>query len=236
MLTLVIMASQKSQIMLLQVNHILNSSIMLIDLSNNVIDSITGLNVIANNSITGTKLANATITSADMADESITSVKIVNGTILSVDIADGTITSGKILDDTITHSDIGAGAVRSSEIATDAVDEDEIAAGAVDTGELANNAVTFDKLEIKIRYGQATGVHNGSSITHNLGMTPTSVVVTPEYDSSFGSGNATIHANIISIGSTSFSVALWVEYEGDAGSLTPVLPGNSVDIYWIAIG
>ena len=187
-------------------NQIANNTIMLQDLSNDVADSITG--------------------AANITNNSITTDKILNGTIITNDLADDAITSGKIKD----------GEVKSSDIGTDAVGSSEIAAGAVDTSELASDAVTYDKMEIKIRYGKATGVYNGSSINHNLGSnTPDSVVVTPIYDPSFGSGNATIHANIISVGSTSFTIALWVEYEGNPGSLTPVTSGNTVDVYWIAI-
>jgi hypothetical protein len=203
-------------------NHIANNSILLIDLSPDVIDSITGLNVIANNSITGEKIANGAITSADLADESITSAKIVNGTISTVDIADGSITGAKITDSTITSSDL----------ATDSVDSSEIVAGAVGTSELASGAVTYEKMAMKIRCGKATDVYNGSSIAHNLGSTPTSVVVTPIYDSSFGSGNATIYANIISVSDTSFTITLYVQY---TGSFSPVIIGNPVDVYWIAI-
>ena len=203
-------------------NHIVNNSILLIDLSPDVIESITGLNVIANNSITGEKIANGAITSADLADESVTSVKIVNGTISTVDIADSSITSAKITDGTITSSDL----------ATDSVDSTEIIAGAVGTGELASGAVTYEKMAIKIRCGKATDVYNGSSIAHNLGSIPISVVVTPIYDSSFGSGNATIYVNIISVSDTSFTITLYVEY---TGSFNPVTIGNPVDVYWIAI-
>jgi hypothetical protein len=194
-------------------NHIVNNSILLIDLSRDLIDSITGLNVIANNSITGEKIA--------------------NGTITTVDIADSSITSAKITDNTITSSDIATGGVGSSEIEDNSITANDIAAGAVGTSELGNGQVTYDKMAIKIRYGKAQGVSNGSSIAHNLGSTPTSVTVTPIYDSSLGSGNATIIANIISVDSTYFYITLYYQYPGNP--LTPVSSGNPVDVYWIAI-
>lgn len=174
-------------------NHIVNNSILLIDLSPDLIDSITGLNVIANNSITGEKIANGTITS----------------------------------------SDIATGAVGSSEIEDNSITANDIAAGAVGTSELGNGQVTYDKMAIKIRYGKAQGVSNGSSIAHNLGGTPTSLTVTPIYDPSLGSGNATIIANIISVDSTYFYITLYYQYPGYP--LAPVSSGNPVDVYWIAI-
>lgn len=189
-------------------NQIANNTIALQDLTSDVADSITG--------------------AANITNNSITTDKILNGTIITNDLADNSITSGKIKD----------GEVKSSDIATDAVGSDEIASGAVDTSELASDAVAYDDMKIKIRYGKATGLHNqtgGNRIAHNLGNPPDSVVVTPIYDSSFGSGNATIHANIISVDATYIYVTLYVEYEGNPGSLTPVTSGNTVDVYWIAI-
>jgi len=174
-------------------NHIANNSILLIDLSPDLIDSITGLNVIANNSITGEKIANETITSFNIA----------------------------------------TGGVGSSEIEDNSITANDIAAGAVGTSELGNNQVTYDKMAIKIRYGKAQGVSNSSSIAHNLGSTPTSVIVTPIYDSSLGSGNATIIANVISVDSTYFYITLY--YQNPGSPLAPVSSGNPVDVYWIAI-
>lgn len=194
--------------------HILDGAITLLDLDSSLADSISG--------------------AANITNESITSNKIKNGTIATSDIANNAITSAKIATDAVTITEIAENAVGSSEIAANAVGSSEIAAGAVDTSEIASDAVGFNEMAIKIRYGK-TSAYNGSSISHNLGSTPTSVVVTPEYTPSYGSGNATIHANIISVSPTSFSVALWVEYEGNPGSLTPVMSGSPVNIYWIAI-
>ena len=49
------------------------------------------------------------------------------------------------------------------------------------------------------------------------------------------SGSSAVE-NFISMDSTTFRVTLYVQYEGGAGSLTPVTSGNPVDIYWLAIG
>ena len=169
---------------------------------------ITGLAEIANNSITGEKIADETITTADLANDSVTSDKIVN--------------------DTITSSDIAAGAVGSSEIAT----------GAVDTDELADDAVTYDKMEIKIKCGLEPNAVHGATITHGLGYTPTSVVVTPVYDYTYEDGDAVIHANVNNVTTNSFDIALWFEVEGTPPQTLQKVTASSwqsVDVYWIAI-
>jgi len=165
-------------------NNIANNSILFNDLNSNTINLLTGLNAIANDSITSEKIANFSINSSDLSNNSITSQKIV--------------------DETITESDI------------------------------ADNAVTYDKMNIKIKYGIATSRYNNTSISHGIGSTPICVIVTPDYGS-FGSGNATIYANVFDIGSSTFKVGLWYQYIGSSGPLNPVLSGDPVDLYWIAI-
>lgn len=165
-------------------NNIVNNSILFNDLNSNTINLLTGLNVIANDSITGEKIANFSITSNELANNSVTSQKIVNGTINESDIADG--------------------------------------------------AVTYDKMAIKIKYGLEKNKINGSTISHGIGSTPICVIVTPDFGS-FGSGNATIYANVYDIGSSSFKVGLWYQEIGSSGPLNPVTSSDSVDIYWIAI-
>jgi hypothetical protein len=206
------------------ISKILDGAITMDDLSPTVTNAITGVAEIANNSITSEKIANETITTIDLANDSVTSEKITDGAVKS--------------------SDIASSAVGSSKIAPDAVGADKIAAGAVGTDELSNNAVTYDKMEIKIKCGLATNVIHGSTVTHNLGEIPTSVVVTPVYDPTSEGGTVVLHANVYNISTDSFDVALWFEIEypfpfnpirlekvdGDPGD-----PVQSVDVYWIAI-
>lgn len=180
-------------------DQIIGSSILMNDLNQSTIDNLTGLNVIVNDSITGDKIANFSITGNDLANNSITSQKIVDGT--------------------ITSSDIG----------TDAVGSDEI----------ADNSVSYSDMAIKIKCGIATNVINGSTITHNLGHTPTSVVVTPIYEPGVENGTYFIHANIEynSLDSDSFDICLWFEVIG-LPSWSGVIDGVTwppVDVYWIAI-
>lgn len=77
-------------------NNIVDNSILYEDLNPNTIDFLTGLNIIENDSITGEKIANFSITSNDLANNSVTSQKIVNGTINESDIADNAVTYDKM--------------------------------------------------------------------------------------------------------------------------------------------
>ena len=69
-----------------------------------------GISKIADNAITLAHLTSAVIDAmtgvTDIADNSITSQKIMNGTIIADDLADASVTSEKIADDTITADDI----------------------------------------------------------------------------------------------------------------------------------
>jgi len=185
-------------------NQISNNSILLNDLNYETINSLTGLNVIENDSITGIKIANFSINSSDLANNSITSQKIVDGA--------------------INNSDMGSNSIGS----------DEIINGSIAEADIDDDAVTYDKMNIKIKYGVATNKYNNTSISHGIGSTPICVIVTPDYGS-FGSGNATVYANVFDIGSSTFKVALWYQVIGSSGPLYPVLSGDPVDLYWIAI-
>lgn len=180
-------------------DNLLGNIIDFSHLTADVSDAITGAGDIANNSLTGNKIKNYTIATVDIANNSITSEKIP------------------------------ADAITSSEIAANAVGASELASLSVDTGDIANDAVTFAKMAVKIQFGTSTTAINGTTITHNLGGTPTSVIVTPVFDNS----NYVIHANIISVTSTQFTVGLWQE----TFTVPPVISAvsSAVTIYWIAV-
>jgi len=97
-------------------DQIASSSITLLHLTSEVIAAMTGVVDIANNSITGAKIVDGTITADDLDDASVTSEKIADGEVKNSDIAanavgtdelaDNVVTSAKIADDTITADDI----------------------------------------------------------------------------------------------------------------------------------
>jgi len=69
-------------------DQIVSESITLLHLTSEVIAAMTGVVDIADNSVTGAKIADGTITNADIAGYSITGTKFVNGTITNVHISD----------------------------------------------------------------------------------------------------------------------------------------------------
>jgi len=197
-----------------------------------------GISKIKSRSITGAKILNNTIALAhltndladaitcavDIANDSITGDKIKNGTIKTNDLADNTITSAKIKD----------GEISSADIANNAVTSSEIASGAVDTSELSNGAVTYDKMNIKIKFGHETNVYHGKTITHDLGAIPTSIIVTPRFNSSLPT-NATIIANVFDVGSNTFRVAMSVCVDGGNIAKVDGSTWGAEQVDWIVI-
>jgi hypothetical protein len=196
-----------------------------------------GISRIKANSITGYQIADYTISlshlTVDLANmlsgtitienNSITTEKIKNGTIQTNDLAGNSITSAKIKD----------GEIKSSDIATDAVTSIKIAPAAVDTGELADGAVTYDKMNIKILYGHENNVISGQTINHNMGATPTSVVVTPRYNQSLPA-NSVIIVNVYDVDTNTFKVAMSV-FDGSGNIIE--IDGSTwgpEDIDWVA--
>lgn len=199
-------------------NQIANNSIALLDLSPDVADAITGM--------------------VDIANDSITSEKIANGTINTTDLADNSITSAKIKDGEVKSGDINTDAVNYDEIATDAVRSDEIKDGEVDTNDLKNDAVTYDKMAIKIKYGTETGATNGTTVSHGLGSIPSAVILTPLYTTGILDGNYVLHANIMGLTDSQFTIGLWYETFESPPVISEVNGTtftSGVSVYWIAI-
>lgn len=229
----------------------------------NLASNSVGSNQIANDSVTGEKILDGTITNDDIASgavntdkiasNSVTSQKILDGTIDTSDLSDKTIqdlsgliliannsiTGNKIADGTIDTVDINNNAITSGKIADGTITSSDIGSGAVNTDELANNSVTYSKMSIKIKYGTKSGTVHGTTVTHGLGSKPTSVILTPVYDSSILGGNYSIYANVYSISSTSFTIGLWYITFPTLGvhEITDADPyfTSGVSVNWIAI-
>ncbi|MCK5559291.1 MAG: zinc-ribbon domain-containing protein [Thermoplasmata archaeon] len=206
------------------------------DLSEGSVDTET----LASNSVTTGKIVDGTITDEDIivsgisniAETSINSDHIIDNVIdlrhLTPDlykfitgideIANGSITSDKIADLTIDTKDIKNNSITSIKIAN----------GAITSEDIGDGEVTFSKMETKIRFG-TTSVLSNETINHNLGGTPTSVIVTPIFDGS----NYIIHANIVSITNTQFTEGLWKETIGPNPEISEVI--SDVTISWIAM-
>lgn len=200
--------------------------------------NVQGISRIKEKSITGSQIGDFTISFTHLTSElndAITQVvNIKDDSVTSEHIKDGTINSDDLASNSITSAKIKDGEVKSSDIATNAVTSLEIANGSVNTSELADGAVTYDKMNIKIRYGHETDVKHGDTIDHNMGAAPTSVIVTPRYNSSLPE-NSTIIVNVYSVNSDSFRVAMSVF--DDSGNIVKV-DGSTYgpeDIDWVAI-
>ena len=205
-----------------------------------------GLNELADDSVSSSKIVDGSITDSDIndfgiskiTDNSINSNHIVDNSILFNDLNSNTINSltwlNVIENDSITGEKIANFSITGNELANNTITSQKIANGTINESDIADGAITYDKMAIKIKYGLATNRINGSTISHGIGSTPICVIVTPDFES-FGSGNATIIANVYDIGSTSFKVGLWYQDIGSSGPLNPVTSSDSVDVYWIAI-
>ncbi len=197
-----------------------------------------GLSRIKAKSITGDQIVNYTISlthlTGELADKISGTVEITDNSITSEHIKNGTITTIDFASDSVTSTIIKDGEVKTSDIATDAVTSTKIASGAVDTTELANGAVTYDKMDIKLLYGHEPNVIHGQTILHNMGATPTSVIVTPRYNSSLPA-NSIITVNVYDVNSNSFKVAMSV-FDG-SGNIVEVdgSTWGAEDIDWMVI-
>ena len=91
---------------------------------------------IANLAVDGTKLADASVVEAKLADSAVTGGKLADAAVLEAKLADNAVSSGKLADN----------AVISTKIADNAVSEAKLADGAVSSGKLADAAVSETKI------------------------------------------------------------------------------------------
>ena len=195
---------------------------------------------LAGDSVTTDKIVDGTITDDDVISSGISKIAVtsINGNhindnvidfnhltsdlhdfITGIDeIADGSITSEKIADLTIETEDINNSSITSAKIAD----------GTINSEDIGNNEITYSKMETKIRFGTIS-VTSNETINHNLGGIPTAVIVTPIFDDS----NYIIHANIVDITNTQFTVGLWKETFGTNPEISEIT--SDVTISWIAM-
>lgn len=156
--------------------------------------------------------------------KSVTQDLVADGIIDTAQLVDDSVTAAKIAADAVGSSEIAADAVGSSEIAADAVGSLEIAALAVDTAELADDAITPAKVtptgaysflkvlsgaegDWRLDFGSDSMTGNGTpvqtkSIAHQLGVTPSAVIVTHAGGTLFNAGVTAL------TGTTAFTVGL----------------------------
>jgi parallel beta-helix repeat protein len=172
-----------------------------------------GANELADNSVTGDKIASGTITDADIASAGVSKIannavgsgQIADNSIALQDlssalataitgvenIADNSITSAKIADGTITSDDIGSGAVTSSDIAD----------GTITTGDLAT-AVSDRLGKVATKIVAADGSGDYTNIQSAINALPASggVVYIREGTYTVSSSIAIISSNVTLVG------------------------------------
>ena len=101
---------------------------------------------LADGTVTGLKILDGTITSADLAPNSVNSGHIIDGQVATVDIANSAITSGKILDGTVLGADMANNTVSSLQLADTIGLGDAVVAGRLDVYRTSNGlpAITLN--------------------------------------------------------------------------------------------
>ena len=88
----------------------------------------------------------------NLADDSVTNSKIADASITSAKIADGSITAGTIADAAITSAKIANGAISSSKMATQSVTSSKLADDSVTNSKIADASITSSKLDSSTNY------------------------------------------------------------------------------------
>ena len=114
-----------------------------------------GLKLIDDQQISGSKLENETISADQLADGAVTNAKLAADAVTTAKIADGAVDTAAIGDSQVTDSKLAtgidgakltAGSVPGTALADDTISTDKYAPSSVDTAALANEAVTGTKL------------------------------------------------------------------------------------------
>lgn len=152
---------------------------------------------LADASVTGAKLAAATVAANAIATDAITTAKIDDGAVTGAKLAAGTIAANAIASDAITTAKLDDGAVTAA----------KVAAGGLGANTLASGAVTFAKLAAAAVVTESEGIGSNDNDT----TIPTSAAVQDLVDNYLTVANAGIS---VTDGSTSTTI------DGDGGTLT----------------
>ncbi|MGE4170727.1 MAG: beta strand repeat-containing protein [Candidatus Margulisiibacteriota bacterium] len=108
-----------------------------------------------NGSVTGTKIASGTITSANISSTAgILGSQLANGTITNTQIADFTIDANRLDSDSVSSSKIQDGSVETEDIADGAIVSTKIAAGTITSANIsATAAIPYSKLNLVVLLG-----------------------------------------------------------------------------------
>ena len=111
-----------------------------------IADGAIGADQLAADAIAAAAIGNGTITGAKLAADTVTAANIAADAITSSELADNAVDTAAIVDGAVTGAKIAADTITATNIAADAVGSSELADNAVDTAAIVNSAVTTDKL------------------------------------------------------------------------------------------
>lgn len=162
---------------------------------------------LADASVTGAKLAAATIAANAIATDAITTAKIDDGAVTGAKLAAGTIAANAIASDAVTTAKLDDGAVTAAKVANEGLGANTLASG----------AVTFAKLAAAAVVTESEGIGSNDNDT----TIPTSAAVQDLVDNYLTVANAGIS---VTDGSTSTTI------DGDGGTLTFSGTSNEVTV------
>ena len=219
-----------------------------------------GIEELANNAVTSSKIADGSITDYDINDDGISKIaslsisgnniinnaikmihlssEVTNAITCAAEVANNSITSVKIKDYSIDTIDIKNNSITKDKIPADEIGSSEIAEGAVGASEIASESVdTADIADDAVTYDKmdikiryGTKTNAINGSLVNHGLGDTPSTVI--VTPIYNEDNYFIHANVYEIDSDSFRLGLWIE-NISAYEILEVTTGISVN--WIAI-
>ena len=115
--------------------------------SDDIEDGTIGNSDVADDAITGAKVAAGTLEGSDLANNAITGPKVAAGTLEGSDLADDTVTGAKVAAATLTGSHLVSNTIGGREIEDESIDTDDLLDLGVEEDDLDNNSVTSPKIQ-----------------------------------------------------------------------------------------
>ena len=103
---------------------------------------------LASNSVITTKILDANVTTAKIADDAVTADKLAASAVVTASIVNDNVTQDKIADDAVGADQLASNAVVTASIVNDAVTTDKIADDAVVAAAIADNSVDIARLNV----------------------------------------------------------------------------------------
>ena len=103
-------------------------------------------NLVINRKAQGNLIVDGSITTTKLAADSVTSAKIAAGAVTATELSSGSVTTAKLAAGAVTATQIASGAITTDKLAADSVTAAKLAANSVTASELAANSVTAAKI------------------------------------------------------------------------------------------